>query len=158
MSDQGRASSIQLVAQDYAEIVAALRQAGEAKGQERRRSARMEVQAPVQVFPYHDGQLDAAFTSLTRDISFKGIGLLQGRPLARDSQFVIHLPRDGVEAPLKLLCSVMYCRELADGLFNVGASFQSIYKPGSPAASHPPAVAIPPSTEEMDRIRQSILG
>jgi hypothetical protein len=56
-----------------------------------------------------------------------------------------------------MLCTVMYCRELADGIYNVGASFSRTYD----FQALPPA-APPPSplqcANELDRIRQSILG
>jgi hypothetical protein len=156
MSDQGRASSIQLVAQDYGDILAALQSATDTKGHERRTAARMEVQAQVKVMPYRDGKTDKPFTSLTRDLSFKGIGLLQGRQSARGSQFVIELPRRNGES-LAMLCTVMFCRELADGVFNIGASFNGVYDPNGPAAELKRRSS-GGGESELDRIRQSILG
>ena len=143
---------MQLVAQDYGEILAALQAANDEKGHERRTAARMEVQAQVKLTPYHEGKAGKSFTCLTRDLSFKGIGLLQGKQSPRGSQFLIELPRRNAEAPLTLLCSVMYCRELAEGLYNVGASFIEVYDPNTPAKRSSPGVS------ELDRIRQSILG
>src|SRR5688572_9039352 len=88
-----RAPLMQLLAQDYAEIVAALKALTDTKGHERRTTARMEVQAQVKVFPYKDGKTSDAYTCLTRDLSFKGVGLFQSKQAPRGSQFVVSLPR-----------------------------------------------------------------
>jgi hypothetical protein len=160
MSETGRTPTIQLLAQEYAEVVAALQAATDGKGHERRTAARMEVQAQVKVTPFRDGEAGKSFTVLTRDLSFRGVGLLQGRQSARGSQFVIHLPRREGEAPLGMMCTVMFCRELADGLFNIGASFNSHYDPNAkPVAElrRGGGAGVATSEAEMDRIRQSIL-
>jgi hypothetical protein len=146
---------MQLVAQDYGEILAALKAATDTKGHERRTTARMEVQAQVKLLPYCDGTTGKPFTCLTRDLSFKGIGLLQCKQSPRGSQFVIELPRRNAEAPLTLLCTVMYCRELAEGLYNVGASFNAVYDPDAPVTRGSSGAS---GVSELDRIRQSILG
>ena len=157
---------MQLLAQDFGDVLAALRAAQDAKGHERRTSTRMDVQTQVKVVPFKDGALAAPFTCMTRDLSFKGIGLLQSRTAARGSQFVITLPKPDGES-MSLLCTVMYCRALADGIYNIGASFNRTYDfnappavqlrggAGGPTAGQPGAK---PSAAEMDRIRQSILG
>ena len=153
---------MQLLAQDYAEIVAALQAATDTKGSERRTAVRMEVQAKISVCPVAGATLGKPFTCMSRDVSFKGMGLLQARPSPRGSQFVVWLPRQDGE-PLALVCTVMYCRELADGLFNVGAAFAGKYDGGSgeaPGASggaggSPQTAA---GKTELNRIRESILG
>ena len=160
-SSPARVESMQLMAQDYAEVLDALKAANDTKGHERRTAARMDVQAQVKIFPYHSGKTSTSYTCLTRDLSFKGVGLFQSKPLPRESQFVIQLPRLEGE-PLALLCTVMYCRELADGLFNVGATFNSLYdfNPKKPDAKAKGAAANKPtsSEDELARIRESILG
>jgi hypothetical protein len=168
-----RMPSMQLVAQDYAEILAGLKAAQDTQGHEKRGSARIEVQAQVKVYPYKDGQLAMPFTCLTRDLSFRGVGLFQARQAARGSQFVVVLPPRGHgRDPVTILCTVMYCRSLAEGLYNVGATFNKPFdlaavpttelRPadvkdagaGAPAA----AAGQNPTEAELDRIRQSILG
>jgi hypothetical protein len=149
---------MQLRAQDLADILTALRMAQETAGHERRRSTRLDVQAQVKVIPFEDGHLGESFTCMTRDVSFKGLGLLQSTKATRGSQFVITLPRRGGESML-MLCTVMYCRELADGIYNVGASFIRTFEfqaSPAPAASPPPSAR--QSVNELERIRQSILG
>jgi hypothetical protein len=150
--------SMQLLAQDYAEIVAALQAEKDSKGQERRTAVRMEVQAKISISPVVGGKLGTPFTCLTRDVSFKGLGLFQAKPSPRGSQFVIRLPRHGGE-PLALVCTVMYCRELADGLFNVGAAFAGPYDGGGGTTAQATGGGDGPSSKaELSRIRQSILG
>jgi hypothetical protein len=155
MSDAARIQSMQLLAQDFGDILAALRAAEDAKGHERRISTRMDVHTQVKVVPFKDGSLSEPFTCMTRDLSFKGIGLLQCRQAARGSQFVITLPKpDG--ASMSFLCTVMYCRTLADGIYNVGASFIRTYNFTAPPAQSA-RTAGRPGADELNRLRQSIL-
>jgi hypothetical protein len=165
MSDAARIQSMQLLAQDFGDILTALRTAQDTKGHEQRSSTRMEVQAQVKVLPYKGGTLATPFTCMTRDLSFKGVGLLQSRQAGHGSQFVVMLPkRDGKS--MSILCTVMYCRTLADGIYNIGATFNRIYDVSAALAvdsrndgslTQQPGGARP-DAGELDRIRQSILG
>src|SRR5687768_8424264 len=119
---------MQLLAQDYAEIVSALQAAGASKGSEQRRAARMDLQAQVKAFPCRDGIVGQLYTALTRDLSFKGIGLFQSKPMTKGDQFVIVLPRGGEREPITILSVVMYCRPMAEGLYNIGAIFAKPYE------------------------------
>ena len=153
---------MQLVAQDYAEIVAALKAAGLSKGSEQRRAARMELQAQVKAFPHREGAVGQLYTALTRDLSFKGVGLFQSKPIGQGQQFVVILPRGGEREPLAVLCVVMYCRAMAEGLYNVGASFVKPFEFGSPppnalAGVRHATTTAAQSEAELKRIRQSIL-
>lgn len=153
---------MQLLAQDYAEIVSALKAAGASKGSEQRRAARMELQAQVKAFPCRDGIVGQLYTALTRDISFKGIGLFQSKSIPQGQNFVVILPRGGEREPLTVLCVAMYCRTMAEGLFNIGASFVKPFDFESPSgnilAGAGGAVAGAATPEaELKRIRQSIL-
>src|SRR3954466_9274744 len=95
MPDAARTESMQLLAQDLGNVLAALRAAAESKAHERRTSARMDVQAQVRVIPFNDGVPGEPFTCLTRDLSFKGIGLFQSTLSPRGLKFVITLPTRG---------------------------------------------------------------
>jgi hypothetical protein len=147
---------MQLVAQDYAEVVAALKASIDTRGHERRESTRMEIQAQVKIHPFAGGKVGQAFTCMTRDISFRGIGLLQAKPSPQGSQFVVVLPKQEGK-PLSLLCTVMYSRPLADSLYNVGAVFNAPFDFDKPPVPAPPR-SLPADPEaELKRIRQSIL-
>ena len=163
--------SMQLVAQDYAEVLAALKAMNDTKGHERRTFARMDVQAQVKCYPITNGRMGTPFTCMTRDLSFRGIGLLQAQPSPKGTQFVIVLPKQ-LGKPLPVLCVVQYSRPLADGLYNIGAAFVRTFdfnkapindapapaaKPAKPA-TQPAQSATPADPEaELKRIRQSIL-
>ena len=153
---------MQLLAQDYAEIVAALKAAGQSKGSEQRRAARMELQAQVRAFPCRDGIVGQLYTALTRDLSFKGIGLFQSKSIPQGQQLVVVLPRGGDREPLALLCVVMYCRPMAEGLYNIGASFAKPFDFETPSGNiltgaRQSANGGTRSEDELKRIRQSIL-
>ena len=155
---------MQLLAQDYAEIVSALKAAGASKGSEQRRAARMDLQAQVKAFPCRDGVVGQLYTALTRDLSFKGVGLFQSKSIPRGEQFVVILPRGGDREPLAILCVVMYCRAMAEGLYNIGASFAKPFDFESPSGNMLAGVratgtagGATQSEAELKRIRQSIL-
>lgn len=151
---------MQLLAQDYAEVVSALQATVDTKGHERRTSARMEVQAQVTIFPFKDGKAGDAFTCLTRDVSFKSESLFQSKQSPRDSQFVIKFPR-AEGKPLLVLCVGTYCRARADGLYNVGASFVRPFDfDAAPEFEFRGDFSRTGATreEELKRIRESILG
>jgi hypothetical protein len=108
--------------QQYAGVVAALRSAATAGGSDKRQFTRMEVQAPVRLGIISNGKM-TAFTSLSRDVSMGGIGLCQSLRLAASETFLIGLPTGKEE--LVLVCRATFCRPLADGLYCVGAQFES---------------------------------
>ena len=153
---------MQLLAQEYAEVVAALQAAGASKGSEQRRAARMDLQAQVKAFPCREGAVGQLYTALTLDLSFKGIGLFQSKPMTKGDQFVVVLPRGGEWEPLAILSVVMYCRPMAEGLYNVGALFAKPFEfesaSGDMQAGVRNAAAASAQPEaELKRIRQSIL-
>jgi hypothetical protein len=158
MSDALCAPSMQLLAQDYAEVLGALKALTDSKGHERRTAARIDAQAQVKIYPCKDGAPGRPFTCLTCDLSFNGVGLFQSRQSNRGSQFVIELPRRE-DRPLILLCMVMYCRALADGLYNVGATFIEPYDFNAPpAGGFGGNVLVTGGETELNRIRNCILA
>jgi len=143
---------IQLTASDLSQVLDSLKSPGSAPaGLEQRRVARMEVQAKVVVAPVVDGRLTGSFTALTRDISFRGMGLLQDLGLNAKQQFVVRLPR-GNKLPLLVLCTVMRCIALADGIFAIGAEFTNVLARDTAEAM------IKSGEETMERIRQTMLA
>ena len=111
---------MQISAQHLAEIVDAARKA-EKGSADKRRFIRQSVIARVEVLSHAMG---STYGALTRDISVEGIGLMQATPMARGDQFSISLPR--VKAsPLLAQCTVLHSREIADGVWGVGAAFVS---------------------------------
>lgn len=143
---------IQLSASDLSQVLDSLKGSGSTlAGLEQRRVARMEVQAKVVVAPLVDGRLTGSFTALTRDISFRGIGLLQDLGLNPKQQFVVRLPRGNKDA-LLVLCTVSRCIPLADGIFAIGAEFSSVLARDSAEAM------LKSGEAAVDRIRQTVLA
>ena len=128
---------MQLSAQDYAEIVATL-QAAEADGSDKRRFTRMQVRGRIVVTPVVDGHVGTSYTALTRDISFKGAGIMQTIPVQIGQKLLIYFPRRG-RPVLCVLCRVMHVKSLADGLLAIGCEFLAPAEPGSSKLPEPTA-------------------
>jgi hypothetical protein len=156
MSAAAGTTSMPLTPQDFTQVLAALKAMNDAAGHERRVSPRMEIQVQVRIFPYDDGSLGRPYTALTRDLSFRGVGLLQSCPAAQGWRFVIVLPKAGT--PLSVLCTVLRCRPIADGMYMIGAAFDDVFDfDKSPPPLTTRAVTANDDAE-LDRIRNSILG
>ena len=94
---------------------------------DRRRTARLQVQATTNISPLHpDGQRDESFTVLARDISLEGAGLISSVPLASQSQILIHLPSD--DEGSYVVCAVKHCTPIADGIYSHGVQFLRMFK------------------------------
>lgn len=101
---------------------------GEGAGAEKRRATRMHIEAPVTIWPVHDGVPGAAAKVLTRDLSYSGIGFLQAGAEKPAGQFLLQLPRTKA-TPVLLLCHITFARLLADNLHVVGAEFERLLAP-----------------------------
>lgn len=111
---------MQISAQHLAEIVDAARKS-ESVAADKRRYVRHAVVTRVEVLSHETG---VTYAALTRDISVEGFGLLQSLPMERGEQFSVSLPR--VKAKLLLAqCTVLHMREVAEGIFGIGAAFVS---------------------------------
>ncbi len=95
-----------------------------------------------------DGTPAEAFTALTRDISFAGVGLVQRTKIPQNSQIVVRLPRKDQE-PLVMLCKAIHVRELADGVFAIGAEFVKETTIDVSSAAN---------SAEIDRVRKAMMG
>ena len=141
---------------DFVEVCQALAQqkaendarAVAAGADEKRGGTRMTVEDRVIVATLHlDGTPAESFTALTRDISFAGIGLLQRKKLAQNTQIIVQLPRKDKE-PLTILCKAVHVRELADGVYVVGAEFMKEMSLNKPS---------PADAAEVDRLRKAMM-
>lgn len=141
---------MQLSAQHLAEIVETVRKIEKGAGSDKRRFARFEVSAKVEVLNHTTNR---TYTALTRDLSLEGIGLIQSVSMSRGEQISISLPR-GKGGPLVTQCTVMHARELADGIWGIGALFVSAV-PQMPA---PTQAAASGDSNEAQRIAAKMLG
>src|SRR5690349_948164 len=113
---------MQIAAQHLGEVVEAIkRMEGGGESNEKRRFSRFTVVTQVHVLTPSTGR---TYTALTRDLSMEGMGLMQSVPLARGEQIAVSLPR-GKAGTLIAQCTVMHARELADGIWGIGALFVS---------------------------------
>jgi hypothetical protein len=139
-----------LTPQQFGRIFEALRSAGATRGSEKRQSTRMEVQTKFQLASLTNGAVSRCYSALSRDISCTGVGFFQYAPVADTDKLLTCFPCGKEE--LVLVCQVMFCRPMADGLFCVGAQFdgmasEAIVKQLNDLRNN-----------EIDRIRASVLG
>lgn len=113
---------MQLPVQLYSEVVTELKLLGNSAGSEKRRSARIEVKANVQLGTLRGVSVAAIFSVLTRDISQTGIGLLLAQPLAQGEKFLLELPRSK-HGRVLIVTQAMHNRVMANGIFAIGAEF-----------------------------------
>jgi hypothetical protein len=113
---------MQLPTRTFGQIVETLRNLAENTGSDKRRLSRMEVQTKVQVGVLVNGQLCAKFTALSRDLSQGGVGLFISVPVERGQQVLIEFPRGHHERSL-VVCTAMFGRMIANGIFSIGAEF-----------------------------------
>ncbi len=111
---------MQISAQHLAEIVDAARKS-EGGAADKRRYVRQPVVTRVEIFSHGTG---TTYAALTRDLSVEGLGLLQSLPMTRGEQFSVSLPRVKAK-PLLAQCTVLHMREIAEGIFGIGAAFVS---------------------------------
>jgi hypothetical protein len=114
---------VQLNPQYLAEVIEALKKMeSSAAGSDKRRFSRIAVVTRLEVLEPSTGRTYAA---LTRDFSIEGIGLIQSTAMAKGAVMAISLPR-GKHGSLVAHCEVAHARELADGVWGVGAVFKSV--------------------------------
>ncbi|HEX3356398.1 MAG TPA: PilZ domain-containing protein [Tepidisphaeraceae bacterium] len=137
---------------DFADVIAVLKgPGGNISASEKRRAARIEVSAKINIHLFEGSKIARSFSALSRDISLTGIGLLQTVALnPNQSGVVIALPRQ--HSPLFVYCTVMQCRPLADGLLVVGLDFCEL------ASKETADAILGDGKREHSRIQESILG
>lgn len=141
---------MQLQLQTFAEVLESLRTAGAARaGGEKRQSTRFQIQTRVQAALLRGGKVSQIYYALTRDISLRGIGLLQGIPLNCGDELIVSLPRKG-RPPLAIVCEVTFAGILADDLSGIGTHFKSM-------ATDDQALALAQDDQLQRRIRDSML-
>jgi len=117
---------MQLSPQQLSRIVASLKSSdGSSKGSEKRRFSRFAIHAQVSLYTIEQQKVGRSYTAVIRDISFGGLGLLQGSSTDKGHRFIVRLP-SGPRIDLYILCTAAFCRPLADGIFGIGAEFVSM--------------------------------
>ena len=145
-----------LSAQMFAEIVAALRKpqngggGGAGGGSEKRRATRMAMEAVVTVTALSSSNGSRKLRALIRDLSHNGAGLLLNLPMQRGDRLVIEFTRGQQRPPLRVLADIKSSRELADGIYSIGAEFVQEVTEGDDRA-------LAPANNDVQRIQRSIL-
>jgi hypothetical protein len=139
-----------LTPQQFGMIFESLRTAGASRGSEKRQSTRMEVQTKFQLASLSNGSVARCYSALSRDISCTGVGFFQFAPVGNAEKLLTCFPCGKEE--LVLMCLVMFCRPMADGLFCVGVQFEGV-------ASEAVIKQLNDlRNNEIDRIRASVLS
>ncbi len=119
---------MQLTIQQFSQVVEALKLPSyAAKATEKRRFNRIAVQAKIQAYELRGEDLGRCFSAMTRDISYGGMGLIQGHGLSRQDRLIVVLPSGG--EPLRIASNVTFSEEKAEGLFGVGIEFSDLIAP-----------------------------
>lgn len=122
-----------LTTQQLAEVLAALRAQQAEGGRELRVAPRVSVNARVTVWWIgDDGKPEAAASGYAQDISIGGVSLVVARAARSGEPFIVGLPRPRRE-PLLVRCEATHARELADGVYRVGAKFRATIERNQPA-------------------------
>jgi hypothetical protein len=141
---------MKLPLRDFADVITAMKGPGDkAAGAEKRSAARMTVNAKINLHLIDNDRVVRSFSALTRDISITGMGVLQSVALSSGQNVVVALPRP--QSPLFVICSVMHCRPLADGVLAVGLEFAEL------ATKETCDLLLNNATQQHAKIRDSVL-
>lgn len=99
---------------------------------ERRRSARVEVQTRVPLSLIDKGEHLEAVPIMVRDVSPRGINIVYPQSLPVGQQFTVQLLESAKK--ITLLCTVMHSHPLDSGLHSIGAEFTCVLP--TPAEGH----------------------
>src|SRR4051812_47987769 len=91
---------------------------------DRRRAARIPHRASFDIRPILNDGMGTAVTVILLDLSSSGMGVLHSQPIAIGQQFQIPLQR-GFSESLSLVCTVVRCEQLDEGLHSIGFEFNS---------------------------------
>jgi len=114
---------------------------------EQRQCARLMYRGKVLVTTGEIGLEDMGKVSLLRDVSSRGIGLLNRFKMKRNSSFRIKLPMG--DEMVEMLYNVVSCEEVADSLYRIGAELVCV-APQKPLPLDSPAA--------VRKVRDAMLG
>jgi hypothetical protein len=95
--------------------------------EQRRRQRRLCPSSPssLAIHPMDNGMMGQAVPVQSVDFTTLGLGLVHSEPMDKGTQFLVPLSkRSG--PPLPLLYSVIHCRPLPGGMFQIGAELLSV--------------------------------
>lgn len=143
---------MRLSAEQFADLAASFQpESTRSERQERRRSARLELEARVNIRMLHDGKLGSATAVDIHDFSSRGIAIHHHTPIPSGDQFVVELERQSGGC-VSMLCTVMHSRQLQPHVYKIGAEFTCVL--AEHRGRQPSSEAV---DAELKRIRASVL-
>jgi hypothetical protein len=140
---------MKLSAEQFAELAASFNAKASTTEHDRRRAARMELQANIKIMPVlGEGRLGAIHVMVS-DFSARGIAFLHTSAMTQGQQFVAELPRTS-GGTIELLCTVMHCGTIGHNAYRVGAEFTC-------SLQNDPKHIPSDDANELKRIRESML-
>ncbi|HMB96777.1 MAG TPA: PilZ domain-containing protein [Tepidisphaeraceae bacterium] len=140
---------MKLSAEQFAELAATFNAKASPTEHDRRRAARMELQANIKITPIHSGNRLSAMHVIVSDFSARGIAFLHATPMPLGQQFITELPRKS-GGVVELLCTVAHCSIIGHNAYRVGAEFTCALQTDP---KHIPAN----DPRELQRIKESML-
>jgi hypothetical protein len=140
---------MKLSAEQFAELAASFNAKASPTEHDRRRAARMELQANIKITPVQSGKRLGAMHVMVCDFSARGIAFIHTVAMTAGHQFVAELPRSGGGA-IELLCTVAHCAEAGHNAYRIGAEFTCSLQTNP---KHTPNE----DADELKRIRESML-
>jgi hypothetical protein len=129
---------MELTAEQFAEIVGHLNGiASPDSSKDKRRATRIERRTRIAISPIGSGGAAPAEAAgapvkpvvvMVKNLSSRGMAMVADREMKVASQFMLKLAREDARsgAAVELLCTVVHCEEVSDGVFSVGAEFTCI--------------------------------
>ena len=91
---------------------------------DRRRAVRVPHRASFDIRPLLNDGVGPVVTVILQDLSVSGMGVLHSASMRLGQQYQIPLQRVQGDA-LSLVCTVVRCEQLDEGLFSIGFEFNS---------------------------------
>jgi c-di-GMP-binding flagellar brake protein YcgR len=91
---------------------------------DRRKAVRVPHRASFDIRPLLNDGVGSAVTVILQDLSVTGMGVLHSAALKVGLQFQIPLQR-GIPEAMSLVCTVVRCEQLDEGLYSIGFEFNS---------------------------------
>ncbi|HVT87780.1 MAG TPA: PilZ domain-containing protein [Tepidisphaeraceae bacterium] len=141
---------MKLSAEHFAELTASFNATQTGSNHEKRRAARLDLQAKIKIHPIAgDRKLDA-IEVMCSNFSTRGLSFIHNIKMENGRQFVTEMPRK-TGGSLEMLCTVMHSTSMGVNAFRIGAEFTCVIPKAPPPQ---PADAL----DEVARIRKSMMG
>lgn len=139
---------MKLSAEQFAELAASFKTQPSTTTHERRRAARLDLNAQIRIRPVDEADtLTACYVNVS-NFSARGISFVHNIQLETGAQFITELPRKN-GGQVELLCTVAHVEPAGPNSFRIGAEFTCVIPTRAPANN---------SNDELSRIKAKMLG